>query len=47
MAMAIAAAAIRSPMRDLLATGARPLLVVGGASLVSLLASLSAALLLF
>lgn len=47
MAMAIAAAAIRSPMRDLLASGPRPLLVITGASLVSLAASLLAAKLLF
>ena len=47
MAMAIAAAAIRSPMKDLLASGPKPLLVVTGASLVSLAASLAAAVLLF
>lgn len=45
LALAIAAAAIRSPMRDLLAAGPRPLLVVAGASLVALGASLSAVLL--
>jgi len=47
MAIAIAAAAIRSPMKDLLASGPRPLLVVTGASLVSLALSLAGALLLF
>lgn len=47
LAMAIAAAAIRSPMRDLVAGGHRPLLLVGGASLVALAAALAAALLLF
>jgi len=47
MAMAIAAAAIRSPMRELAAGGRRPLLVVGGASLVALAAAILAALLLF
>ncbi len=47
MAMAIAAAAIRSPMKDLLASGPRPLLVVAGASLVALALSLGAAMLLF
>jgi hypothetical protein len=47
MAMAIAAAAIRSPMRELVASGHRPLLIVGGASLVALAAALAAALLLF
>lgn len=45
LALAIAAAAIRSPMRDLLAAGPRPLLVVAGASLVALGAALSAVLL--
>lgn len=47
MAMAIAAAAIRSPMRELVASGHRPLLIVVGASLVALAAALAAALLLF
>lgn len=47
LAMAIAAAAIRSPMRDLLAAGPRPLLVIGGASLVALALALLAAYLLF
>ncbi len=47
LAMAIAAAAIRSPMKDLLAAGPRPLLVVAGASIVALAGALAAALLLF
>ncbi|MFN7173309.1 MAG: putative sulfate exporter family transporter [Thermaurantiacus tibetensis] len=47
LALAIAASAMRSPMRDLLAAGPRPLLVVLGASLVALAVALSGALLLF
>lgn len=47
LAMAIAAAAIRSPMRDLLAAGPRPLLLIAGASLIALSLALASALLLF
>lgn len=46
LACAVAATGIRSPMDSLLRSGARPLLVIAAATLVSLLLSIAAALLL-
>lgn len=46
LACAVTATAIRSPMRQLLETGARPLIVIAAATLVALALSTAAALLL-
>ncbi|MFD1951704.1 YeiH family protein [Sphingomonas arantia] len=47
LACAVAATGIRAPMNALLGTGAKPILVIVAASLVALLLSLAAALLIF
>ena len=46
LAAAVAATAMRSPLGQIMTAGPRPILVVGAATLVALLASLAAALLL-
>ena len=47
LACAVAATGIRAPMHALLGTGAKPLLVIAASSLVALVLSLAAALLIF
>ena len=47
LACAVAATGIRSPLRTLLETGAKPLLVIAASSLVALFCAAGAAIVLF